>query len=120
MALKHTVPVWEEIHVKVGKNIMGKIVGDPLTRERKERKGIIIAFFFQPMLCIFIQLLKKKNQKNHLGTKNLRVKLLMQMHINFLFLYIFYMAAEYFHPKYGKEACSTHVRCKIFLALKYS
>lgn len=44
----------------------------------------------------------------------------MQIHINFLFLYIFYMAADYFHSKYGKEACSTDVRYELFLALMHS
>lgn len=64
---------------------------------------------------------KEKNQKTHLGTKNQRAKLFTQMHyINFPFLHVFYMAADYFHSKYGKEACSTLVRYEIFIALKHS
>lgn len=42
---------------------MEKIVGDPLIRERKERKGIVIALFFPLMLCISVQLLKKITKK---------------------------------------------------------
>lgn len=58
----------------------------------------------------FCTTIEKNNQENHLGTKNLRAKLLTQMHINLLFLHIFYMGADYFDSKYGKEACSTLVR----------
>lgn len=60
----HSLSLGRNPHESWGKNIMGKIVGNPLTRERKERKGIVIALFSPPMDVIFIQLLKRKEPKN--------------------------------------------------------
>lgn len=80
-----------------------------LYEREKDRKGIIIAFFSHWCYVFLHHYWKKITKKTHLGTKNLTVKLIMQMHYNFSFLHIFYMAADYFRSKYGKEACSTLV-----------
>lgn len=59
----------------LGNNAIRKIVSDPLT---EERKGIVIILIFPLMLCISVQVL---NPPPHLGSKNLRAKLLMHTHM---------------------------------------
>lgn len=83
MALKHTVSVWEEIHMKAGKKYCGKDGGwYSYTRENREETSCN-STFFPTTVMYFYTTIEKKNQKTHLGIKNLRAKFLMQMHIIF-------------------------------------
>lgn len=63
MALKHTVSVWEEIHMKVGKKYYGKDSGwSSYMREDREERNCNSTFF--PTNVMYFYTTTKNKNKN--------------------------------------------------------